>query len=74
MQAPRCSVMRSESRFGLAVRRYRLVSRRTSVRSRFFLFKSCVCGHCLVTLSLAIYKTLKWLSSLPILMHESFWW
>ena len=35
---------------------------------------SVVCGHSLVTLSLKIYQTLKWLSSLPILMHESFWW
>ena len=32
-----------------------------------------VCGHCLVTLSLTINETLKWLSSLPILMQESFW-
>ena len=28
----------------------------------------------LVTLSLTINETLKWLSSLPILMQESFWW
>ena len=27
-----------------------------------------------VTLSLTINETLKWLSSLPILMEESFWW
>ena len=33
-----------------------------------------VCGHCLATLSLTINKTFKWLSSLPILMQESFWW
>ena len=33
-----------------------------------------VCGHCLVTLSLATNKTLKCLSLLPILMQESFWW
>ena len=26
-------------------------------------------GHCLVTLSLTINETLKWLSSLPILMQ-----
>ena len=38
-----------------------------------FLFKVVVCGHCPVTLSLAINKTLKWLSSLPILMQVSFW-
>ena len=37
--------------------------------------KVVVCGHCLVTLSLTISETLKWLSSLPILMQESFlWW
>ena len=37
--------------------------------------KVVVCGHCLVTLPLAINETLKWLSSLPILMQESFrWW
>ena len=29
---------------------------------------------CLVTLSLTINETLKRLSSLPILMQESFWW
>ena len=59
------------SRFGLAV------GRRTSVRIRFgspFSSKVVVCGHCLVTLSLTINETLKWLSSLPILMQESFWW
>ena len=33
-----------------------------------------VCGHCLGTLSLTINETLKWLSSLPTLMQESFWW
>ena len=33
-----------------------------------------VCGHCLVTLSLTVHETLKWLSSLPILMQESLWW
>ena len=40
-----------------------------------FLFKKVVvCGHRLVTLSLTINETLKWLSSLPVLMQESFWW
>ena len=41
-----------------------------------FLFKT-VCdlqGHCLVTLSLTNSVTLKWLTSLPILMQASFWW
>ena len=36
--------------------------------------KVVVCGHRLVTLSLTINETLKWLSSLPILLQESFWW
>ena len=39
-----------------------------------FSSKVIVCGHCLVILSLTINKTLKWLSSVPILMQESFWW
>ena len=63
--------------FGLAVRRVRLVSRGTSVRIRFgspFSSKVVVCGHCLVTLSLTINETLKWLSTLPTLMQGSFWW
>ena len=54
-----------------------LVSRGTSFRIRFgspFSSKVVVCGPRLVTLSLTIYETLKWLSSLPILMQESFWW
>ena len=33
-----------------------------------------VCGHCLVTLYLTINETLKCLSSLPVLMQESFRW
>ena len=36
--------------------------------------KVVVCGHCLVTLSLTVNEILKWLSSLPILMQELFWW
>ena len=62
------------SRFGLAVR---LVSRRTSVRIRFgspFSSVVVVCGNCLVTLSLTINETLKWLSQLPILMKKLFRW
>ena len=65
-------------RSDLAVRRYRLVSRETSVRIRFgspFSSKVAVCGRHPVTLSLTINETLKWLSLLPILMQESlFWW
>ena len=63
------------SRFGLTVR---LVSGRTSVRYRFgspfsserLWFVDIVLRLCpsLPT------ETLKWLSSLPILMQESFWW
>ena len=45
------------------------------LRLSFFFKKVVVCGHSLVvTLSLTIDETLKWLSSLPILMQESFWW
>ena len=41
----------------------------------FFFKKVVVCGHSLVvTLSLTTNETLKWLSSLPIFMQESFWW
>ena len=42
------------------------------VRIRFgspFSSKVVVCGHRLVTLSLTISETLKWFSSLPILMQ-----
>ena len=60
----------SMSRFDLAVKA-RLVSRGTSVRIRFgspFPSKVVVSGpHCLVTLSLTVNETLKWLASLPIL-------
>ena len=55
----------------------RLVSGRTSVRIRFgspFSSKVVVCGHCLVTLFLTFNEVLKWFSSLPMLMQESFWW
>ena len=48
------------------------VSRVTSVRIRFgsaFSSKVVVCGHCLVTLSLTINETLKWLALLPVLMQ-----
>ena len=44
------------------------------LRLSFLFRKVVVCGHCPVTLSLAVNETLKWLSSLPILMQGSFWW
>ena len=45
------------------------------LRLSFLFRKVVVCGHCLLTLSITIKETLKWLSSLPILMQESFrWW
>ena len=45
------------------------------LRLTIFFKKVLVCGHSLVvTLSLTISDTLKWLSLLPILMQESFWW
>ena len=67
----------SVSRFGLAVRRQ--AGKRKDLDSipfrLSFLFKKVVaCGHYLVTLSLIINETFKWLSSLPILMQELFWW
>ena len=41
----------------------------------YFLFKKVVvCGQFVVILSLTINETLKWPSSLPIIMQESFWW
>ena len=40
-----------------------------------FLFKKVVvCGHCLWLCPSLPTETLKWLSLLPILMQESFWW
>ena len=51
-------------------------SRRTLVRFRFgsLSTKIVICGQCLPTLPFMINETLKWLSSLPILMQESLWW
>ena len=43
-----------------------------SARLSLLFKKVVVCGHSLVTLSLTINETLKWLSSLPILIHEAF--
>ena len=43
------------------------------LRLSFLFEKVAVCGLCLVTLSLRITETLKWHSSLAILMQESFW-
>ena len=58
------------SRFGLAVKR--LTGKQKGLgsillRLSFFFKKVVVCGQCLVTLSLTINETLKWLSLLPIL-------
>ena len=64
------------SSFGLAPLRRYAGKQRDHGSNRFgspFSSKVVVCGHCLVTLSLTIKETLKWLSSLPILMQESFW-
>ena len=65
------------SRFGLAVRRS-LVSGRTSVRYRFgspFFSKRLWFVDTVLWLCPSLStETLKWLSSLPILMQESFWW
>ncbi len=45
-----------------------------SLRLSFLSRKVAICGHCLVTLSLTMNEILKWLSSMPISMHELFWW
>ena len=75
-QKPQSLIGTGMSQFGLAVRRW--AGKQTDfVRIRFgspFSSKVVVCGHCLVTLSLTINETLKWLLPLPILMQESFWW
>ena len=47
--------------------------RRALAQFRFGSSFSVVCGHCLVTLTLTINETLKWFSSLPILLMKSFW-
>ena len=39
-----------------------------------FSSKVVVCGDRLVTLSLTVNETIKWLSQLPVLKHETFWW
>ena len=57
------------NRVGPAVRRW--AGKRKDLGSPFS-SKAVVCGHCLVTLSLTTNETLKWLSSLPILLQESF--
>ena len=60
------------SRFGLAVRRQAGKQKGLGsfpLRLSFLFKKVVVCGHGLVTLSLTINETLKWLSSLTILMQ-----
>ena len=64
------------SRFGPAVRLWAGKQKGLGsipLRLSFLFKKVVVCGHCLVTLSITINETLKWLSSLPILMPESLW-
>ena len=65
------------SQFGLAVMHWASKQKGISLIPLWLslLFKKVViCRHCLVTLSLTINETLKWLLPLPILMKESFWW
>ena len=63
------------SRFGLALKGKGEAGKQRDLGSNpLRLSFVVVCGHHLVTLSLTINETLKWLSSLPILMQESFWW
>ena len=61
------------SRFGPAARKLKGFGS-IPLRLSFLFKKVVVCGHCLVTLNLTVNVTLKWLSLLPILMQESFWW
>ena len=63
---------RNVSWFGLAVRRQagkQKVLGWNPLRLSFLFETFVVCGHGLATLSLTINETLKWLSSLPILMQ-----
>ena len=74
---PQLYSVKHVSRFGPAVRRQDIKQKDLgSIQLRLsFLFKKVVvCGHYLVTLSLTINQTVKWFSSLPILMQESLWW
>ena len=64
------------SRFGLAIRRKAGKQKDLGsipLRLSFF-FKSCNLQTVSSDFALTINETLKWLSSLPILMQESFWW
>ena len=57
--------LKNVSRFGLAVRRWAGKQKGLGsipLRVSFLFKKVVVCGHCLVTLSLTVNKTLKWLS------------
>ena len=72
-----CTRVGCVSRFGLVVRRYAGKQKDLGsipLRHSSPFKKVVVCGHGLVTLSLTINETLEWLSSLPILMQQSFWW
>ena len=64
------------SRFGLAVRRQAGKQRDlgSNLLRLSFLFKSCGLWTLSCDFFPHIYETLKWLSSLSILMQESFWW
>ena len=65
----RADIIETGSGFGRAVRRWAGKQRDfgSNPLGLSLLSKVVVCGHCLVTLSLIINETLKWLSSLPIL-------
>ena len=70
-------INQSVSRFGLAVRRWagKLKGLGSIPLRLSFLFENVlVCGHSLVALFLTVKETLKWLSSLRILMQGSFRW
>ena len=72
-----CCHVRSWRQSPLTVSRFGLAARPRFDSASGLLYQDSgvvVYGHCLVTLLLTINETLKWLSSLPILMQESFWW
>ena len=65
------------SMFGLAERRKVVMWRRFKVQvsiGSLFSEKAVVYGHCLVTFPLTVNQTIKWLTLLPSVMQDWFWW
>ena len=64
------------SQLGLVVRRSAGKRKDAGLTPRFgspLSSKIVICGHCFATLPSTINETVKWLTSLPILMWKSFW-